>query len=95
MDEVRQKETVNDHLLINALMTLTKILQECSVLTGKGSAIMTPEAWGKTAVFMMCDCSNQSVLLIMAVLNLSITKHRLVPCFAYTSICRQTRTFSK
>jgi hypothetical protein len=44
---VGQKETISDHLLINALMTLTKILQECSVLEKKGKAKMTAEAWGE------------------------------------------------
>ncbi|CAB3989651.1 small subunit processome component 20 homolog, partial [Paramuricea clavata] len=44
-DEGRQKETISDHLLINALMTLTKILQECSVLEEKGKAKMTADAW--------------------------------------------------
>ncbi len=50
IDEVRQKETTNDHLLINALMTLTKILQECSVLEGKAKAKMTTEAWGENYI---------------------------------------------
>ena len=44
---MRQNETISDHLLINALMTLTKILQECSILEEKGKAKMTAEAWGE------------------------------------------------
>ena len=44
-EEVRQSETIRDHLLINALMTLTKMLQECSILEHKGKAKVTAEAW--------------------------------------------------
>ena len=47
MDDVNEKETISDHLLINALMALTKIVQECAVLTGRGKAQMTSEAWGE------------------------------------------------
>ena len=47
MDDLKEKETIRDHLLINALMALTKIMQECSVLTGRGKAQMTSEAWGE------------------------------------------------
>lgn len=52
MDTLRQKETIKDHLLINALMTLAKILQECSVLTKKRTANMTAEAWGECDVLL-------------------------------------------
>lgn len=52
VDEVRQKETISDHLLINAMMTLTKILQECSVLTGKGKTKMTTDAWGENSMLI-------------------------------------------
>lgn len=47
VDDLKEKETIRDHLLINALMALTKIIQECSVLTGRGKAQMTSEAWGE------------------------------------------------
>ena len=53
MDDVNEKETISDHLLINALMALTKIVQECSVLTGRGKAQMTSEAWGEM-YFISC-----------------------------------------
>lgn len=43
----KQAEKNSDNVLINAVMCLMKITQECSILSGKESIKISNSAWGK------------------------------------------------